>query len=181
MKNKVMLTVGIGVCSLFMVSVLAQETWRFVPQVQVEANLGAADYHARAQALITQADGQYNPDFFDQFRWQEALAYANAALQAEPSNPLYIRTMAYAYTKTQFWTPGYELWKRLEAQNQLDPQDRQWAALSAAKLGYLRLMNNLPEEASAFLQEAQRWQNRPETAALLERARLESNEAVGSD
>lgn len=181
MKNKLMLSVGIGVCSLFMVSVLAQETWRFVPQVQVEANLGAADYHARAQTLITQADGQYNPDFFDQFRWQEAMAYANAALQAEPNNPLYIRTMAYAYTKTQFWIQGYELWKQLEAQNQLNPQDLQWAALSAAKLGYLRLMSNLPQEAVVFLQEAMRWENRPEFAALFERARLESVQVVGSD
>ena len=181
MKNKMMLAIGVGVCSFFMVSVLAQETWRFVPQVQVESNLSAAAYFTRAQTLITQADEQYNPDFFDQFRWQEALAYANAALQAEPSNLEYIRTMAYAYTKTQFWTPGYELWKSLEAQNQLNPQDRQWAALSAAKLGYLRLMSNLPQEAAVFLQEAMRWENRPEFAALLDRARLESVQVVGSD
>jgi hypothetical protein len=180
-RNKIAFGIGIVASLGLMASVAAQEAWRFVPQIQVEANLSAAAYHQRAEALIQQADNKYNPDFFDQFLWQQALAYANAALQAEPTNPLYIRTMAYGYTKTQFWIQGYELWRKLEAQNQLAAQDRALAAQTATQLGYLRLSYNLPQEAAIFLEQALSWQPSPQAEALYQRARLLVSENEGGE
>lgn len=173
MRNKLMLGVGVGVCAVFFASAVAQSGWRFVPMVQVEAGLQASQYHARALGLMELADTTYSPDFFDQLVWQQALAYANAALLAEPSSPQYLRTMAVGYTGTQFWVQAYHLWRQLDQRGDLEAQDRPYAALAAAKLGYLRLTNGAPQESAAYFEESLRWQERPQVRALLERVQTE--------
>ncbi|MDX2003728.1 MAG: hypothetical protein SFU83_00495 [Meiothermus sp.] len=173
MRNKLMLGVGVGVCAVFFATAAAQSDWHFVPMVQVESGLQANQYHARALGLMELADTTYSPDFFDQFVWQQALAYANAALQAEPSSLQYLRTMAVGYTRTQFWAQAYNLWRQLEQGGDLKVQDRPYAALAAAKMGYLCLTSGAPQESAHYFEESLRWQEQPQVRALLERVQTE--------
>lgn len=137
---------------------------------QVEAGLSADQYHQRALDLANQADAMYNPDFYDQVLWTAAANYAKAAVKAAPDNTTYLRTLGMIYTKTQFWYRAYEVWTDLASREQLDAEARQWAALSAAKVGYIRMSRGLPQEAVPFFEASLRWQANPTVQAMLEQA-----------
>lgn len=139
-------------------------------RVPVQAGLSATEYHSKALDLKNQAEATYNPGFFDQIGWQQAIAYAEAAVNAEPTNPTYLRTLGESYTQSQYWIEGYRAFKQLESMQALDSQAIQWAALCATKVGYIRLSNNAPQEAIPYLQDALAWQANPQTEALLNKA-----------
>lgn len=166
LKTRWIALIGIVFIAM-MVSVVAQRVDYNYGNSRVEPSLSADEYHGKALLLMAQADAKYNPDFFDQTGWLSAVGYAEAAVNAQPSNPEYLRTLGEAYTKTQFWIEGYRAFKQLQTMGSLDSQAREWAALCAAKLGYIRLSNNDPEEAVGFLQEALNWQERTSVRALL--------------
>lgn len=173
---KIRWTVLIGIAFVLatMFSVMAQNLSFSTSHAVVEPGLSASQYHSKALELIGQADSTYDPDFFDQTGWQTAVGYAEAAVNAEPSNPEYLRTLGETYTKTQFWIQGYKAFKQLQDLGGLDAQAQTWAALCATKVGYIRLANNAPEEAVVYLQDALNWQGSPEAQALLQRAQTTS-------
>lgn len=139
----------------------------------------AAEAHSQAKALAVQADALYEPDFFDQRVWNQAAQLAEQAVDAEPNNTEYLRTLGEIYTKTQFWWQAYQTWTRLEELGALDEQARTWAALSAAKIGYIRMQRGLMSEAAPFLETSLRWQDRSEIRALLAEVRRQTTVAGG--
>lgn len=166
--------IGMAFVLTTMFSAMAQNPSFSSSHAVVAAGLSASEYHSKALELINQADNTYDPDFFDQIGWQEAVGYAEAAVNAEPSNPEYLRTLGQAYTQSQFWIQGYRAFKQLQDLNALDAQAKSWAALCATKVGYIRLTHNAPEEALGYLQDAQFWQDSPTVQALLQRAQTPS-------
>lgn len=131
----------------------------------------AKEAHSQAKTLAVQADALYEPDFFDQRVWNQAARLAEQAVDAEPNNTEYLRTLGEIYTKTQFWWQAYRVWTRLEELGALDSQARSRAALSAAKIGYIRMQLGLISEAAPFLETSLRWQDRSEIRALLAEVR----------
>ncbi|MER3482754.1 MAG: hypothetical protein C4332_05995 [Meiothermus sp.] len=136
----------------------------------LEQGLTAEQYNTRALELADKAKAQYPVAFYDLMGWKEAVQNAEAAVKAEPDNLDYQRTLGMLYTQTQVWYKAYQVWTGLEAKTTLDPEAKAWAALSAARIGYIRIMSGKPEEAQPFLEASLRWQNNPKVQALLERA-----------
>ena len=137
---------------------------------QAQQGLTAEQLNAQALQLADKAAAQYPVAFYDLQTWKAAVQNAEAAVQAEPNNLDYQRTLGMLYTKTQVWYKAYQVWTSLEAKTALDPEAKGWAALSAARIGYLRLMSGKPGEAQPYLEASLRWQNNPKVQALLDRA-----------
>jgi len=136
--------------------------------------LSAEMAHEQARSLAVQADATYEPDFFDQNLWNQAAKLAEQAVDAQPNNAQYMRTLGEIYTKTQFWWLAYKVWIRLDELGALDAQARSWAALSAAKIGYIRMRLGLASEAEPFLEASLRWEDRSEIRALLSQVRRQA-------
>lgn len=168
---KVLTTSAFLASSLWLGSAYAQTTQ---PAQAPQPAMTAEQYHAEAQRLAVEADARYVTDFYDQILWNQAIRNAEAAVAAEPSNPTYLRTLAELYTRTQFWWRAYQNWLKLEQMAQLGDQERQWAALSAAKIGYIRLSRGLAVEAIPFLEASLRWEENPQVAAMLDVAQQQA-------
>lgn len=136
----------------------------------IQPGLTAEQYNAKALELAAAAKTRYPVAFYDLQGWNEAVQNAEAAVKAAPDNPQYLRTLGMLYTQTQFWSRAYQVWTDLEVRAPLDDQARQWAALSAARIGYLRILSGKPEEAQLYLEASLRWQNNAQVQALLDRA-----------
>jgi hypothetical protein len=139
----------------------------------VPQGLSARTYHNMALVYAQQAEQAYPTAFADLPLWNEALAHAAAAVNAEPDSVEYTRTATLLFAKTQWWTPAFEYAQKLETMNALDSQTRQAAALSARKLAFSALQRGDRLEAATYLRASLRHQ--PDEAMQLLLNRLESN------
>lgn len=136
----------------------------------VKPGLTADAYYSEAQALAAQAQVAYPTSFYDQPLWHAATNYAEAAHFAAPDNLEYEAYLGQLYTTTNYWYAAYLVWADLEKKQALTDQQRGWAALSAAKLGFISLSRGLASDAVPFLQDSLRWQDNAMVRAMLDRA-----------
>ncbi|MBB6099242.1 hypothetical protein HNR42_002680 [Deinobacterium chartae] len=125
------------------------------------------EHFARAQEMAAQAEIAYPVAFADRILWKAALAEAYAASSAEPNNRQYTAYLGQLYTTTQWWINGYNTWLRL---GDLNEQERQWAALTAAKLAYLRLQAGDRAGATAYINQGLQWAQTPSLLSLQQAA-----------
>ncbi len=138
---------------------------------QSATQASALAYFNTAHELAAQGEIAYPVAFIDFSLWNDAVNNANAAVNLEPENMVYMRYLGELYTTTQWWSEGYNVWKMLESKKVLDSEAAGWAAKTAAKMGYLRLQRGLKQEAIPFLIDSLRWKEDVQVRALLLRAR----------
>ena len=138
---------------------------------QSSVQTSALAYFNTAHELAAQGEIAYPVAFIDFSLWNEAVNNANAAVNLEPGNMVYMRYLGELYTTTQWWSEGYNVWKMYESKQALDCEAAGWAAKTAAKMGYLRLQRGLKQEAIPFLIDSLRWKEDAQVRALLVRAR----------
>jgi tetratricopeptide (TPR) repeat protein len=134
--------------------------------------LSAAEYSAQSKAYIAQARAAYPTPFIDLPLWAQAVAYAEAAVQLEPNNAIFVRDLAMAYATTQWWFRAMFYFDRLETLNAFDSQSRSMAALTARKLGVLALGRGAGLEASSYLRRSLILEANATTRALLDRVNI---------
>lgn len=111
--------------------------------------------YARAQELAVQAEVAYPVAFYDRTLWKAAVNNAYAAT-SDGSNREYSAYLAQLYTKTQWWINAYNAWTKLD---NLSMEQKQWAALSAAKLAYIALQRGDRAAAAAYVAKGEAWAN----------------------
>lgn len=141
-----------------------------VRTIVVRPGLTAEQYLAEAQALAAQAAVAYPVAFVDKPLWSDAVAYAEAAVRAAPDDARNLRYLGELLTTTQWWYAALQTWRALESRQALDAQARQWAAMAAAKIGYIRLERGLAGEAVPYLEASLAYQDDADVRALLDRA-----------
>lgn len=136
----------------------------------IQQGLAPEQYFATAQELAAQAAVAYPVPFIDKPLWNDAVKNAEAASAATPDNAEYQRYLGQLYTTVQWWYQGYLTWRDLATKGELSAEDRNLAALCAARVGFIRLERGLPQEAVPFFQESLQYQDNPEVRRLLTRA-----------
>lgn len=152
------------------IAALPAASFGSVRGLTVRSGLSAEQYLAESQALAAQAAVAYPVAYLDKPLWSDAVAYAEAAVRAAPEDARYLRYLGELYTTTQWWYAALATWRLLESRGTLGDQERQWAAMAAAKVGYIRLERGLPGEALPFLQASLEYQDDADVRALLDRA-----------
>ncbi len=130
------------------------------------AMMSPADAYAQAQALAAQADVAYPVAFYDRTLWKQSVNAAYMAAQGDASNRDYNAYLAQLYTKTQWWINAYNAWQKL---GDLTDQEKDWAALSAAKLAYISLQNGNKDQARQYVTTGMAWKNTPSLQAIMTR------------
>jgi hypothetical protein len=125
-----------------------------------------AEAFTRAQELAVQADVAYPQPFYDRTLWKAAVDNAYMASAGEAGNRDYSAYLAQLYTKTQWWINAYNAWVRLGT---LTDQEKQWAALSAAKLAYIALQRGDKATARTYITQGMSWQNTQSLTDLMRR------------
>ncbi len=138
----------------------------------VQPGLSAAEYDAQSKAYAEQARILYPKAASDLPYWNQAIAYAEAAVQAEPNNSAYIRNLAMMYATTKWWSRAMTQFDRLEALGAFDAQSRSMAALTARQLGVLALGRRDGVEASVYLRRSLTLEPNSTTRSLLDRVNL---------
>lgn len=128
---------------------------------QESSVLNAAENYNKAQEYAVQADVAYPISFYDRILWKAAVNHAFFASVAETENRDYAAYLAQLYTKTQWWINAYSMWQKLP---DLSDIEKEWAALTAAKLGYLALQRGDKQLARQYVQQGLDWK---ENASLL--------------
>ena len=100
---------------------------------QSSVQTSALAYFNTAHELAAQGEIAYPVAFIDFSLWNEAVNNANAAVNLEPGNMVYMRYLGELYTTTQWWSEGYNVWKMYESKQALDSEAAGWAAKTAAK------------------------------------------------
>jgi hypothetical protein len=138
----------------------------------VQPGLSAAQYEAQSKAYAAQARILYPDAYVDLPYWNQAVAYAEAAVQAEPSNITYVRNLAMMYETTKWWSRAMTQFDRLDSLGALDAESRRMAAYTARKLGVLALGRRDGVAASVYLRRSLALEQSATTRKLLERVNL---------
>ncbi|WP_245557555.1 hypothetical protein [Deinococcus peraridilitoris] len=142
------------------------QTQPAAPATQATGQLSAEQYFARAQEQAVQAEVAYPVAFVDRTLWKAAVTDASMAAMAEPDNREYRSYSAQLYTKTQWWINAYNAWREL---GELTEAERDLAALSAAKLGYLALQRGDRDTARTYVTQGMQWRNTQSLQDLMRR------------
>ena len=136
---------------------------------EVEPGLTAEQYAGKSVELIGNAEAAYPTAYADFPIWNQAIANAEAALQADPTNIKYTRMLAMLYVKTQWWSRAMTNFDQLEALNGLDPEAITVAAFVARRLGVLAIDRGDNTQAAEYFERSLALESNPITLALLER------------
>jgi hypothetical protein len=128
--------------------------------------LPADQAFARAQELAAQAEIAYPVAFVDRVLWNQALSYANMAHMGDMQNRQYTAYLAQLYTRTQWWVNAYNTYQQLGT---LNDQERDLAALSAAKLAYIALQRGDRTAARTYVTTGLGWRSTASLQALQRR------------
>jgi tetratricopeptide (TPR) repeat protein len=137
---------------------------------EVEPGLSAEQYASKSIALVNTAETSYPTAYADFPIWNQAIANAEAAVQADPTNVKYVRMLAMLYVKTQWWVRAMANFDQLEALNGLDPEAITTAAFVARRLGVLAIDRGDNTEAANYFERSLALESNPITQALLDRA-----------
>lgn len=154
MKKTLMLT------TFALASLAAAQTAPVTPAATATENF------SKAQEYAVQADVAYPVPFYDRTLWKAAVDSSYFAASQEASNRDYNAYLAQLYTKTQWWINAYNAWNRL---GELNDTEKQWAAVSAAKLAYLALERGDRAAARAYVDKGLSWANNESLQAILRR------------
>lgn len=135
-------------------------------QLNPAGQLTPEQAYARAQELAAQAEIAYPVAFVDRTLWKAAVNDAAMAAMAASDNRDYQSYAAQLYTKTQWWINAYNAWQKL---GDLTDQEKDLAALSAAKLGYLALQRGDKEAARTYIMQGMQWKNTQSLQDLMKR------------
>jgi tetratricopeptide (TPR) repeat protein len=136
---------------------------------EVEPGLTADQYASKSTELISSAQAAYPTAYADFPIWNQAIANAEAAVQADPTNVKYVRLLAMLYVKTQWWVRAMTNFDQLEALNGFDPETITAAAFVARRLGVLAIDRNDHTEAIKYFERSMALESNPITQALLDR------------
>lgn len=121
---------------------------------------------AKAQEYATQADVAYPIPFYDRTLWKASVDSAYAAASGDASNRDYTAYLGQLYTKTQWWINAYNVWTKLGT---LTDAEKDWAALSAAKLAYIALNRGDTATARTYVTAGMAWKTTPSLTAIAAR------------
>ena len=136
---------------------------------EVEPGLTAEEYASKSIELVIAAQASYPSAHVDFPIWNQAIANAEAAVQADPSNIKHVRMLAMLYVKTQWWSRAMTNFDQLEALNGLDPETISSAAFVARRLGVLAIDRGDNTEAAKYFERSMALESNPITQALLDR------------
>jgi tetratricopeptide (TPR) repeat protein len=137
---------------------------------EVEPGLTAEQYAGKSMELIGNAEAAYPTAYADFPIWNQAIANAEAAVQADPTNVKYVRMLAMLYVKTQWWSRAMTNFDQLEALNGFDPEAITSAAFVARRLGVMAIDRRDNEQAAIYFERSMALESNPITQALLDRA-----------
>ena len=121
---------------------------------------------AQSQEYATQADVAYPIPFYDRTLWKAAVDSAYMAAAGDASNRDYTAYLGQLYTKTQWWINAYNVWTKLGT---LTDAEKDWAALSAAKLAYIALNRGDLATARTYVTQGMAWKSTPSLMAIQSR------------
>jgi len=121
---------------------------------------------AKAQEYATQADVAYPIPFYDRTLWKAAVDAAYMAASGDMGNRDYTAYLGQLYTKTQWWINAYNVWTKL---SDLTDAEKDWAALSAAKLAYIALNRGDKATAKMYVDKGMSWKSTPSLMAIQKR------------
>jgi tetratricopeptide (TPR) repeat protein len=136
---------------------------------EVEPGLSAEQYASKSIELVSSAEAEYPTAYADFPIWNQAIANAEAAVQADPTNVKYVRMLAMLYVKTQWWIRAMTNFDQLEALNGFDPEAITSAAFVARRLGVLAIDRGDNTEAAKYFERSLALESNPITEALLDR------------
>jgi tetratricopeptide (TPR) repeat protein len=136
---------------------------------EVEPGLTAEQYAGKSMELIGNAEAAYPTAYADFPIWNQAIANAEAAVQADPTNVKYVRMLAMLYVKTQWWSRAMTNFDQLEALNGFDPEAITSAAFVARRLGVMAIDRRDNEQAAIYFERSMALESNPITQALLDR------------
>ena len=136
---------------------------------EVEPGLSAEQYASKSIELVGSAEASYPTAYADFPIWNQAIANAEAAVQADPTNVKHLRMLAMLYVKTQWWIRAMTNFDQLEALNGLDPEAISVAAFVARRLGVLAIDRGDNTEAANYFERSLALESNPITQALLDR------------
>jgi|GEM_PF-1716299 len=169
MKKTLILSVILGLTSIAAAQTDTTTTTTTTTTTQTgtdDAAMNADDFYQRAQEEAAQAETAYPVAFVDRTLWKAAVNDAAMAASMNPENRNYTSYAAQLYTKTQWWINAYNTWMKL---GELTDQERDWAALSAAKLAYLALERGDKTTARTYITQGMTWRNTPALQSLMRR------------
>ncbi|WP_424952196.1 hypothetical protein [Deinococcus sp.] len=118
---------------------------------------------SKAQEYATQADVAYPIPFYDRTLWKAAVDSAYLAASGDESNRDYTAYLGQLYTKTQWWINAYNVWTKI---GDLTDAEKDWAALSAAKLAYIALNRGDKATAKTYVDQGMMWKSTPSLVAI---------------
>jgi hypothetical protein len=130
------------------------------------ASMSPADNFAKAQEDAVQADVAYPLPFYDRVLWKSAVDHAYYAAMGEMGNRDYMAYLGQLYTKTQWWINGYNTWVKL---GELTDQEKDLAALTAAKLAFIALNRGDKTTARTYVTQGMAWKNTASLQAIMSR------------
>ncbi len=136
---------------------------------EVEPGLTADQYAIKSMELVSSAEAAYPTAYADFPIWNQAIANAEAAVQADPTNAKYVRMLAMLYVKTQWWVRAMTNFDQLETLNGFDPEAITSAAFVARRLGVLAIDRGDNTEAIKYFERSMALESNPITQALLDR------------
>ncbi|WP_407570569.1 hypothetical protein [Deinococcus altitudinis] len=120
----------------------------------------------KAQEYATQADVAYPIPFYDRTLWKASVDSAYMAAAGDASNRDYTAYLGQLYTKTQWWINAYNVWTKI---GDLTDAEKDWAALSAAKLAYIALNRGDLATAKTYVTQGMMWKSTPSLVAIQSR------------
>jgi putative salt-induced outer membrane protein YdiY len=120
----------------------------------------------KAQEYATQADVAYPIPFYDRTLWKAAVDSAYMAAAGDTTNRDYTAYLGQLYTKTQWWINAYNVWTNI---GDLTDAEKDWAALSAAKLAYIALNRGDKATAKTYVDQGMMWKSTPSLVAIQSR------------
>jgi hypothetical protein len=124
------------------------------------------DHIAKAQELVAQAEIAYPVAFYDRTLYKAAIDEIKMAVTADDSNRDNNAYLAQMFTVTQWWINAYNSWSVVE---DLTDQEKDWAALSAAKLAYMALQNGDKATAKVYVEKGMSWKATPSLQAMMKK------------
>ncbi len=122
------------------------------------------DHIAKAQELVAQAEIAYPVAFYDRTLYKAAIDEIKMAVTADDSNRDNNSYLAQMFTVTQWWINAYNSWSKVD---NLSEQEKDWAALSAAKLAYMALQNGDKATAKVYVEKGMSWKATPSLQAMM--------------
>jgi putative salt-induced outer membrane protein YdiY len=147
-------------------SLAAAQTTETATPATTEASMVAmtpAESFAKAQEYATQADVAYPIAFYDRALWKASVDAAYTASAGEASNRDYTAYLGQLYTKTQWWINAYNVWSKI---GNLTDVEKDWAALSAAKLAYIALSRGDKATAQTYVTQGMTWKSTPSLMSI---------------